>query len=345
MNDRTVSEVQQLRWTHRTAKEAIANGKDPKDQINAVRARLQLLSCSDFVTKAILKGARVMTDGTFHEIFDPNSLTSPVPYSVALQNDARQLYDKWFKGDFDGHLLRGINSHLLTTKNKFTLHEKNSGLYTFDKDYQLTPWKFVGEGHLKNGDWWPHQKTAVRDGAHGSMRGGICGLPGGAVSIVMNMGVEKTSFKPANIEKVYDKYPNVDLPKRDQIWYCGTQGRNENGQVSHGTMQLKLSKENDLPIRVIRGAGIESKLAPATGFRYDGLYHIIRSFRICQELEMWMFLLERLPGQEPIRYEGPDKRPNDVELANWEACGHARLNQKGHRKYVKKAANRKRKLP
>jgi len=33
-----------------------------------------------------------------------------------------------------------------------------------------------------------------------------------------------------------------------------------------------MSLENQNPVRVVRGSGVDSKWAPYTGYRYDGLY-------------------------------------------------------------------------
>ena len=194
--------------------------------------------------------------------------------------------------------------------------------YELEVDYPKVSSKFFGEGHLKNGDWWPLQIAAVRDGVHGEPMAGISGLKNqGAFSIVMNMATEKEFIDPAEIDITYNKYPNFDLPNKDQIWYCGTQGQEaqagQSGNRSAATELLKLSYEKHHLVRVLRGCKVKSKLAPAKGLRYDGLYRIIESACIYPELATWIFLLERAPGQNPIRYKGPDVRPHEEELRKW----------------------------
>jgi hypothetical protein len=56
---------------------------------------------------------------------------------------------------------------------------------------------FTGEGDLRNGQWWPFQLTAVRDGAHGETEAGISGSNGVATSIILNSSKSR--------------YANVDL--------------------------------------------------------------------------------------------------------------------------------------
>ena len=304
------------------AKRAVAEGRDPTDCINGVRMQLHVLSCSCFLTKAIVKKSNVLTDRTLHEIFNPSLYQSSVPYCVELRSDANQLYDKWFKGDTDNELLRGIKPTLGTKKTDYNKATSSYRSYDLEAEYPRISSKFFGEGHLKNGDWWPLQIAAVRDGAHGEPMAGISGLKHqGAFSIVLNMGSEKESVDPMKIDITYNKYPNFDLPDKDQIWYCGTQGQEtqagQTGKRSAATELLRTSHEKRQPVRVLRGCKIKSKLAPAKGLRYDGLYQIIDSACIYQELAIWIFLLERLPGQGPVRYTGPDSRPHEEEIRKW----------------------------
>ena len=314
--------MQQLRSIHERAKKAVTKGEDPTYLVNLIRSQIHTLSCAYGITKAILKKTNVLTDKTLHEIFDPELFPISVPYPVALQSDASQLYDKWFKGEVDGSLLRGITPSIGKTKNKLKMITSTYRNYDIDTDFATTSYKFTGEGHLRNGDWWPLQLAAVRDGAHGDPRGGISGHKGqGAVSVVMNMATEKELVDPTQVVEVYNRYPNFDLPAKDQIWYCGTQGKategEKKGMVSNKTKLLKESFVKKFPIRVLRGSGITSKLAPKQGLRYDGLYQIIEEACICEEYATWLFLLERIPGQDPIRYQGLDKRPHEVELEAW----------------------------
>lgn len=325
--------IQQLKFKHKLAKRAVAERRDSTECINDIRIQIQYLGCAGFLTKALIKKSGVLTDRTLHEIFEPSrySTFDLVPYPVELQSDASQLYNRWFDGDVNGELLRGIQPIMSTAKeSKSNIKGSSSNgsssirTYHLESSYTKTSSKFVGGGHLKNGDWWPLQLAAVRDGAHGEMMAGISGSKGlGAFSIVMHTATETDFIDPIALDLSYNKYPNFDLPNIDQIWYCGTQGHEtqtgEAGKRSAATELLMTSQEKQQPIRVLRGCKVKSKLAPAKGLRYDGLYRIVESVCIHQDLAIWMFLLERIPGQISIRYKGLYARPHEEELKKWSA--------------------------
>lgn len=67
----------------------------------------------------------------------------------------------------------------------------------------------------------------------------------------------------------------------DVIIYTGQGGRDPitGRQISHqlltrGNLALAVNHLQGLPVRVIRGAGLDSPYAPQTGYRYDGLYRV-----------------------------------------------------------------------
>ncbi|KZW02419.1 SRA-YDG protein, partial [Exidia glandulosa HHB12029] len=67
---------------------------------------------------------------------------------------------------------------------------------------------------------------------------------------------------------------------------------------------LKKSAETKKPVRVIRGYKLHSEWAPATGYRYDGLYTVEKAwmepglnpgrYKVCK------FALKRMDGQPPL---------------------------------------------
>jgi hypothetical protein len=66
-----------------------------------------------------------------------------------------------------------------------------------------------------------------------------------------------------------------------EIIYIGHGGRDpETGEQvadqerSPGNLALMYSRDNDLPVRVVRGANPHSQFAPKAGYRYDGLYRV-----------------------------------------------------------------------
>lgn len=67
-------------------------------------------------------------------------------------------------------------------------------------------------------------------------------------------------------------------------------------------------------IRVLRSVNKKSCYAPKEGVRYDGLYRITQSELLEQRFALYRFTLQRVPGQDPIRYQGPEARPNEREL-------------------------------
>lgn len=84
------------------------------------------------------------------------------------------------------HVMRGI---LIGGESRRT--------FSLDKNCHPAPrnHKVFGDNGLEVGDWWPQRICALRDGAHGSMQGGIAGsLITGAFSIV----VSSTSFHLAS---------------------------------------------------------------------------------------------------------------------------------------------------
>lgn len=126
-----------------------------------------------------------------------------VDYPFDLVADTKVLHDRWSKGDFDAFLLRGIE-----LKSRSQADGKRTKSRNLDKNYpyKVSP-NFIGEGPLVNGQWWPHQICAIRDGAHGAIEAGIFGERGkGALSIVVGSS----------------GYANED--DGDIIKYCGTSG-------------------------------------------------------------------------------------------------------------------------
>lgn len=72
-----------------------------------------------------------------------------------------------------------------------------------------------------------------------------------------------------------------DVDLGGEIFYVGHGGRDrETGrQVSdqnfdRGNRALAVSSLQDLPVRVVRGAGHPSPHSPASGYRYDGLFQV-----------------------------------------------------------------------
>ena len=90
------------------------------------------------------------------------------------------------RGDFDPNLLRGID----TTKGVLEKSGKKRTTHKLKPDYQHKRNANVfGSNGLTNGQWWPSRLCALRDGAHGEVEAGICGLKdNGAFAVVVAEG-------------------------------------------------------------------------------------------------------------------------------------------------------------
>jgi len=67
-------------------------------------------------------------------------------------------------------------------------------------------------------------------------------------------------------------------------------------------------------VRVLRAVNKNSLYAPKAGIRYDGLYKVTNQELLDGKTAMYRFILERQPGQDPIRFKGVETRPTEREL-------------------------------
>lgn len=88
----------------------------------------------------------------------------------------------------------------------------------------------------------------------------------------------------------------------DVIIYTGQGGREGRRQIrdqelTRGNLALVRSEQSGLPVRVIRGATGDSH-APATGYRYDGLYTVSRHWQdtSVDGPRIWRYVLEKADG-------------------------------------------------
>lgn len=70
-------------------------------------------------------------------------------------------------------------------------------------------------------------------------------------------------------------------------------------------LALKTSCDTRQPVRVIRG--YKAELGPAEGYRYDGLYTVMKAWEDMglAGFKVWRFAFKRVDGQAPINYKGP----------------------------------------
>jgi putative restriction endonuclease len=122
-------------------------------------------------------------------------------------------------------------------------------------------------GHIPGypvGSLFESRAELSKAGVHRPTQAGIGGSEKeGADSIVLSGGYED------------------DEDWKDEILYTGQGGRDPDSgkQIKHqllnrGNLALAKSKLNGLPVRVIRGASLNSRYAPESGYRFDGLYRV-----------------------------------------------------------------------
>lgn len=117
-----------------------------------------------------------------------------------------------------------------------------------------------------------------------------------------------------------------DADYGDTIIYTGHGGRDpRTGQQVHdqpftrGNRALALSKQNGLPVRVIRGSSHDSPYSPPSGYSYDGLYTVEDFWRDTGSsgFTIWRFRLVKIPertttgqtiAEEPPEYSVPNRR-------------------------------------
>ncbi|KAF2100341.1 hypothetical protein NA57DRAFT_73951 [Rhizodiscina lignyota] len=254
-----------------------------------------------------LKKVRMLSETTgLPQIFDANLSETPFPWDIRA--DARELYNKWAAAKFNTDPLDGIELGRKVSKHNF--EKRNADRIKKDYPNREHP-QYYGGGNLLNGQWWPTQLCTVRDGAHGAAQGGIFGSSGkGAYSIVLSGG---TGYQ--------------DRDDGDEIWYSGTDGADF--QMTENTKRMIESAtgvdENGTitkhPVRVIRShnlSSVKSFYRPERGLRYDGLYDVLSYQVLDAEKQTHRFHLRRCAGQDPIRYQGPERRPTTEEIQQYE---------------------------
>ncbi|PPJ54801.1 hypothetical protein CBER1_04054 [Cercospora berteroae] len=238
-------------------------------------------------------------DGGLPQLFDDRhagSMAGHWPWDV--KSDAKELYYRWCSKNFDDNLLHGI---ITSQKGKHAEDDRSAD--QVDKTCQVSS-KYIGNGKLVNGQWWPTLLCALRDGAHGDSQSGISGETNVAAY---------SCFMSGGKNHIYD-----DKDMGDVVEYCG-QDSDTPGQVSRGTSLLQKNLSEKVPVRFIRSYKVNSKYAPSKGFRYDGLYDVVSSELLDESKGRYRFKLVRRPGQGPIRGgDGPEARPTKQEVSRFE---------------------------
>ncbi|UPX13268.1 uncharacterized protein EKO05_0003785 [Ascochyta rabiei] len=238
-----------------------------------------------------VKKTRILTEAGLPRIFKEGT-----NFPRDLQADAWYLYERWMNEDFEQNILRGI----VTVKGKDRNGDRLDRAYT--TKHPRDP-KFFGDEGVVLGQWWPSQLCTVRDGVHGAAQGGIYGdKDKGAYSIVLSGG----------------GYHDQD--DGDTIEYSGTDGKDY--QATDATLSMIKSAELGNHIRVIRSSQLlkSNRYRPSCGLRYDGLYQVKSYKELDNKKRTYRFHLVRIPGQEPIRFDGDAKRPTVFEEEAYDKC-------------------------
>src|SRR5262245_40001076 len=119
------------------------------------------------------------------------------------------------------------------------------------------------------GDVFRDRAALAAAGVHRPLRAGISGSRSeGADSVVLSGGYED------------------DEDYGDLVVYTGHGGNDPaTGQqvadqtFDGGNLALARSSDAGLPVRIARGARLDSPFAPPEGYRYDGLYYVERYWR------------------------------------------------------------------
>lgn len=156
---------------------------------------------------------------------------------------------------------------------------------------------FFGElpGHPV-GSAYENRKLAAQAGVHQVLVQGIAGNRAvGCSSIVLNGG--------------YD----TDEDYGHEIFYTGAGGQDPQNRKRHIADQdlnvndnaaLLTSEETGRPIRIVRGWKAAGEHSPSSGYRYDGLYKVVKHYQLTPPdgFRRWMFHLVQLDAIEARAY-------------------------------------------
>ncbi|KAK4503813.1 hypothetical protein PRZ48_004728 [Zasmidium cellare] len=274
---------------------------------NEVRDKLHKVAFIK-VSKKGLRNTRALDNENGLPLIFDKRFDQGVSWPFDIRADAEELYNKWYREDFETDLMRGINCGKPKSGKDKDRNDRSSDRLL--DDYPKIDGNYYGNGKLLNGQWWPTQLTCLRDGAHASSQGGISGgsisLQEGAYSCIMSGG---------------HGYGH-DEDHGDWAWYCGTDCTDGTGNITESTLRMIHSVGKKNPVRLIRSHNLKSKWAPIKGFRYDGLYDVVEKERIDPEgnpRARYRFKLVRRDGQDPIRGgDGPERRPTVQEVEAYE---------------------------
>lgn len=128
-------------------------------------------------------------------------------------------------------------------------------------------------------------------GVHRPLQAGISGGANeGADSIVVSGGYEDDEDRGDVI--VYTGHGANDPTTGKQV---------ADQELSAGNAALVVSQQRGYPVRVVRGSGGDPRYSPTSGYRYDGLYRVMRHWDEigASGFRIFRYELERIDGQPP----------------------------------------------
>lgn len=134
-------------------------------------------------------------------------------------------------------------------------------------------------------------------------------------------GISGSQYEGAEFVVLSGGYED-DTDNWSEIVYTGYGGRdNETGRQIRDqpftlwNRALAYSKQNRLPVRVIRGSRHDHPDSPPTGYRYDGLYLVEDFWREPGKsgFQVWRFKLVKIPG-EPMTSEFISEPPSEYRV-------------------------------
>ena len=243
---------------------------------------------------------------------------------IILKNNNKEYYAsiKWTRPVSPVARLFFSKDFLDTLKNYFSewssiaKGEKNSNMDLFfeataqENIFNVSFKDKIMFGHIPGfliGHVFKSRKDLNESDLHKPLIAGISGSKNGAYSIVLSGGYKD------------------DVDNLDHIIYTGQGGRDNitGKQISdqvfeRGNLGLKLSCEYRKPVRVIRGYQISN--GPSNGYRYDGLYYVIRYERVknIDGLYICRFYLKRDSFEEVLSECNPNQFEKYMQTARRE---------------------------
>ncbi|KAG0705742.1 PUA-like domain-containing protein [Suillus ampliporus] len=163
--------------------------------------------------------------------------------------------------------------------------------------------RFGGIPGVQVGAKWRTRQDCCNASVHRQTTAGIHGTKKeGAFSIVMSCYYKDDKdfgdtiiYTGAGGRKRWtDDIPRKRIRQGPQIY--------DQQWTDRGNAALVTSRESGNPVRVIRSHRVVSDFAPAEGYRYDGLYTVMKAWKEknSDNLDICRYELERVPGQPPL---------------------------------------------